>query len=352
MGRVNAALVLRALNRLGADPFCHEVLRNLRSSGRMLLRDRSAFPVWRSVHILLAKGDGLPSDPTQLFLLDCSDEERPRAERRLLAQSVSEHWAAERSPSPAPTTNVGGESAAPVGAPLASNLGGVRAQTVRAAADAPVTVRAARAANSARTKKEAAAVAAATAAIPNYGGEAEGDDISDILDAAAAEAAAVMQGTEEGTGGERNTAAAANIATAAAAATAAASTTAATSAAAAAAAVSSASTGAATAGAARVASSRNKTTEHFRGGNASSKSWQVEELCGIMSSNSWQQSLKNAGLITTTANRPRRVITDAMASDLKDAIGAQADEGSRDWKFVCPSELYDNNWALAWPATT
>jgi len=188
-----------------------------------------------------------------------------------------------------------------------------------------------------------------------------------------------MQGTEEGTGGERNLAAAANIATAAAAATAAASTTAATSAAAAAAAVSSASTGAATAGAARVASSRTKTTEHFRGGNASSNSWQVEELCGIMSSNSWQQSLKNAGLITTTANRPRRVITDAMvnrffhatgmrkllcltftlsvklwkvASDLKDAIGAQADEGSRDWKFVCPSELYDNNWALAWLATT
>lgn len=132
MGRVNAAPVLRALNQLGADPFFQEVICTWRSSGRMLLRNRAAFPVGRSVRILLARGDGSPSDPMQRYLLDSSDDEHPRAERWLLAQSVSKHWVAEHSPSPGPTINVGRESAASLGAPDAPNLGNATVQTATA----------------------------------------------------------------------------------------------------------------------------------------------------------------------------------------------------------------------------
>lgn len=84
------------------------------------------------MRILLARGDGSPSDPTQRFLLDCSDDELPRAERWLLAEIVSKHWVAEHSPSPGPTINVGRESAASLGAADAPNLGGATVQTATA----------------------------------------------------------------------------------------------------------------------------------------------------------------------------------------------------------------------------
>jgi len=87
--------VLRALNRFGANVFSNECISSIRVSGSLLLENPAGFPHWRSVHIVLAKGIGSSSDPTQLFLIACADERVRPCEPRVVADALTRQWQSE-----------------------------------------------------------------------------------------------------------------------------------------------------------------------------------------------------------------------------------------------------------------
>lgn len=72
------------LARLGADKFCSEVIRNMRSSGRMLLSSPVVFPAFERVSIVLSTS----AHPTKLVILDCGEGDRPVADRRAYAKAL------------------------------------------------------------------------------------------------------------------------------------------------------------------------------------------------------------------------------------------------------------------------
>jgi len=98
-------------------------------------------------------------------------------------------------------------------------------------------------------------------------------------------------------------------------------------------------------------------------------------LCVIAESDSWARSLQNDGPLIASMDRPQQVVSNEMvqrfliatqlprlssltfslcvslwrvAASLNDAITTKSGEEKRDWKFLCPAEVFDNNWALSW----
>ena len=408
LGRVSAAPVLRALNRLGADPFCLEVINNIRSGGRMLLANSAAFPVWRSAHLLLAKGDGSPSDPTQLFLLDCSDGGGSASERRFLANSVAQAWQAERSPSPLPSRGATGatyghsngagawSAGSPAGAPHATNLSRRSSRSVTRDGSTSLGGRGASPASAVATAATVAATQASAIA-------ASAASASAAASAAAAQAGACG---DDAAGASQDVAAAATAAADAADATdsalldafiadaeADASAVAAAGDPTAASPVQTAMFGAAvsvdpasdvdadvmanadadvsaSAGITATADAAHGATDWVATAVKKNNSLDI-----IAASDSWAQSLSNQGPLTRSKDRAERIVTSAMvnrflsatrlprlsaftfamcirlwqvAAALSDAITTKTGEETRDWQHICPAEVYDYNWALRW----
>lgn len=89
-----------ATARLGADGFCQEALRSMRSTGRMLMAKKDAFPAWSSVFVVLVKGTARAGDPEQLVMVDCAEEEKSPAAWRQLGARVLGQWNAKRASRP------------------------------------------------------------------------------------------------------------------------------------------------------------------------------------------------------------------------------------------------------------
>lgn len=66
-------MVLPELARLGADSFCSEVIRNIRSAGHMLLTSSVAFPAFERVSIVLSTS----ADPFRILIVDCAETVAP-----------------------------------------------------------------------------------------------------------------------------------------------------------------------------------------------------------------------------------------------------------------------------------
>lgn len=81
-------IVLPELARLGADSFCIEVIRNMRSAGRMLLSSPVVFPAFQQVSVVLCS----LTDPGKLIILDCADKERSAGKRREFAEELVRQW--------------------------------------------------------------------------------------------------------------------------------------------------------------------------------------------------------------------------------------------------------------------
>lgn len=78
-------VVLPELARLGADKFCSEVIRNMRSAGRMLLSSSVVFPAFERVSVVLSTS----SDPSRLIILDCAEHAAPVRDRVDFSKALS-----------------------------------------------------------------------------------------------------------------------------------------------------------------------------------------------------------------------------------------------------------------------